>query len=93
MAGTSAFYSNFLFLIWQPFLNLNFLKPILFSFGYDCYASADMVAFQLNRQIVLRKRPLTHFWSSPLKPQDSFGRFANIFLDLQKVDHTIRKHH
>ena len=28
-----------------------------------------------------------------LKPQDSFGRFVNIFLDLQKVDHTIRKHH
>ena len=28
-----------------------------------------------------------------LKPQDSFGRFVNNFLDLQKVDHTIRKHH
>ena len=28
-----------------------------------------------------------------LKPQDSFGRFAKKFLDLQKVDHTIRKHH
>ena len=28
-----------------------------------------------------------------LKPQDSFGRFVKIFLDLQKVDHTIRKHH
>ena len=27
-----------------------------------------------------------------LKPQDSFGRFVTIFLDLQKVDHTIRKH-
>ena len=27
-----------------------------------------------------------------LKPQDS-GRFVKIFLDLQKVDHTIRKHH
>ena len=28
-----------------------------------------------------------------LKPQDSFGRFVKIFLDLQKMDHTIRKHH
>ena len=28
-----------------------------------------------------------------LKPQDSFGRFVKIFLNLQKVDHTIRKHH
>ena len=27
-----------------------------------------------------------------LKPQDSFGRFVKMFLDLQKVDHTIRKH-
>ena len=27
-----------------------------------------------------------------LKPHDSFGRFVTIFLDLQKVDHTIRKH-
>ena len=28
-----------------------------------------------------------------LKPQDSFGRFVKFFIDLQKVDHTIRKHH
>ena len=28
-----------------------------------------------------------------LKPQDSFGRFVKSFLDLQKVDHIIRKHH
>ena len=28
-----------------------------------------------------------------LKPQDSFGRFVKNFLDLQEVDHTIRKHH
>ena len=28
-----------------------------------------------------------------LKPQDSFGRFVKHFLDHQKVDHTIRKHH
>ena len=27
-----------------------------------------------------------------LKPQDSFGRFVKKILDLQKVDHTIRKH-
>ena len=30
---------------------------------------------------------------SVLKPQDSFGRFVKNVLDLQKVDHTIRKHH
>ena len=28
-----------------------------------------------------------------LKPQDSFGEFDNIFLDLQKVQEIIRKHH
>ena len=32
---------------------LNFLKPTLFSFGYDYDASARMVAPQLDRQIVL----------------------------------------
>ena len=31
--------------------------------------------------------------SDKLKPQDSFGRFVKICLDLQKVNHTIRKHH
>ena len=28
-----------------------------------------------------------------LKPQDSFGEFDNFFLDLQKVQDIIRKHH
>ena len=28
-----------------------------------------------------------------LKPQDSFGEFNNFFLDLQKVQGIIRKHH
>ena len=28
-----------------------------------------------------------------LKPQDSFGEFDNFFLDLQKVQEIIRKHH
>ena len=32
---------------------LNFLKPTLFSFVYDYYASARMVASQLNHQIIL----------------------------------------
>ena len=31
--------------------------------------------------------------SDNLKPQVSFGRFVTFFIDLQKVDHTIRKHH
>ena len=36
----------------------------------------------------------TEIWfQSILKPQDSLGRFVTNFLDLQKVDHTIRKHH
>ena len=39
-------------LILQPF-KLNFLKPTSFSFVYDYYASARMVASQLNRQIIL----------------------------------------
>ena len=39
----------------------NFLKPTLFSFGYY-YASARIVASQLNHQIILLlKRPLTHY--------------------------------
>ena len=46
----------------------NFFKPTLFSLGYDYYASARMVASQLNHQIILLlKRPLTHYWTSPLK--------------------------
>ena len=32
-------------------------------------------------------------YSENLKPQESFSRFVKKFLDLQKVDHTIRKHH
>ena len=27
-----------------------------------------------------------------LKPQDSFGKKIKLFLDLQKVQHTVRKH-
>ena len=35
------------------------------------------------------------FYDVGLKPQDRFYRFVKIFLDLQiqKVDHAIRKHH
>ena len=40
MAGIPAFYSNFLF--WFDSHFKNFLKPTLFSFGYDYYASAGM---------------------------------------------------
>ena len=48
-------------------LKLNFVKPTLFSLGYDYYASARMVASQLNHLIMLLlKRPLTHNWTSPL---------------------------
>ena len=31
--------------------------------------------------------------TNSLKPQYSFGEFNNIFLDLQKVQEIIRKHH
>ena len=53
------FYSHF---------KLNFVKPTLFSFGYDYLnAPACMVASQLNHQIILLlKCPLTHYWISLL---------------------------
>ena len=42
--------------------------PTLFSFGYNYYAPTRMVASQLNHQIILLlKRPLTHYWTSPLR--------------------------
>ena len=44
-----AFYSNFLFFICSHF-ELDFIKPTLFSFGYEYYASAHMVKSQLNHQ-------------------------------------------
>ena len=40
---------------------LNFLKPTVFSFGYDYYASACMAISKLNHHIILlMKRPLSH---------------------------------
>ena len=51
----------------SQFFKMNFVKPTLFSFSYDYYTSARMVASQLNHQIILLlKRPLTHYWTSPL---------------------------
>ena len=50
-------------------VKLNFLKPTSFSFGYDYYASASMVAsqFHVNCQIIqLLKCPVTYYWSFPL---------------------------
>ena len=67
MAGIPAFYSNFLFWFYSDF-KLNFLIQSLFPFGYGYYASALMVASQLNRQIILlMKRPLSLYWSPLLK--------------------------
>ena len=37
--------------------------------------------------------PIHQNYTMALKPQDSFGRFVLKILDLQKEDHTIRKHH
>ena len=44
MAGILPFTWTFSF-DFTAIFKLNFLKPILFSFGYDYYASARMVAF------------------------------------------------
>ena len=55
--------------------------------------------FDTSPRHSLRLHPSPHeyrlFLTSDLclKPQDSFGAFVTFFLDLQKVDHTIRKHH
>ena len=40
-------------LIFAAIFKLNFLKPNLFSFGYEYYVSDRMVASQLNRQIFI----------------------------------------
>ena len=53
MTGIPAIYSNFFSFDFAAILTLNFLKPTLFSFGYDYYASARMVTSQLNYQIIL----------------------------------------
>ena len=46
-----------------------------------CDASARMVASQLDRQIVLwLKRPLAHYWSSPLRATQ--GNFRKMEWDV-----------
>ena len=48
-------------------LNWIWQTNFIYSSGYDNYASARMVASQLNHHIILvLKRPLTHYWTSPL---------------------------
>ena len=43
-------------------VKLTFVKPALFSLGYDHYASARMTASQVNHQIILLlKRSLTQY--------------------------------
>ena len=53
MAGSPTFTRTFSFDFTAALFKLNFLKPPLFSFGYDYYASAHMVASQLNHQVIL----------------------------------------
>ena len=66
MQGSPRFTRTFSLCVCSPF-KLTFVKPTLFSFGYDYYASTRMVASQLNHQIILLlKHPLTHYWTSPL---------------------------
>ena len=58
--GSPSFTRIFSFWFCSHF-TLNFVKPTLFSFGYDYYSSARMVAPQFNHQItLLLKCPLTH---------------------------------
>ena len=67
MGGGGGHHLLFEVLILQPFFNWIFWNLLYFLFGYDHYASARMVASQLNRNIIsLLKRPLTHYWSTPL---------------------------
>ena len=61
---------------------LNFVKSTLISFGYDYYAPARMVASQINHQIILLlKRPLTHYWTSPLNVNMDLDVMADMYLD------------
>ena len=48
---------------------------------------------RVDRENKTRMLLKTAYRMTGLKPQDSFSRFAKIIIDLQKVDHTIRKHH
>ena len=45
MAGIPAFYTSTFCFLFTAIFKLNFLKPTSFSFGYDYYAPARMVAF------------------------------------------------
>ena len=47
----------------------------------------------VHREVHPGRRMAAKHGTLCLKPQDSLGRFVNIFLYLQEVDHTIRKHH
>ena len=40
--------------------------------------------------MLMLERPLSHYWTSPLKPQDSLGDSTIFFLDFQKVQEIIR---
>ena len=64
---------------------LNFLisYPIFIIFAPIC---REIFTLSFEIMVILD-------WTSPLKPQDSFGEFNNFFLDLQKVQEIIRKHH
>ena len=98
-------YPNMLVAIWATTPNLSFpsLSPIslliqlffllflasFFSYKIVCY-------FSLSNFNPLHP----DFWIctsdsklNKLKPQDSFGEFDKFFLDLQKVQEIIRKHH
>ena len=52
-----------------------------------------ILIIQTNKRGAMRFERLGEIWKLSLKPQDSFGRIVKNCLDLQKVDHTIRKHH
>ena len=72
-----------------PALN-EVLAPWGIAFGDGVYEGEFTIDGRKSKHYILVSFKLC--WSQ-LKPQDSFGRFVKFFLDLQKVDHTIRKRH
>ena len=56
-------------------------------------AKKKIYIFGLHRYCIQYYGEQTHTGKINLQPQDSFGEFNNFFLDLQKVQEIIRKHH
>ena len=71
----------------------NFEGLLIFLLTFKLWLSHAIITIDKN-QIRLQMRLKMRFFAKlMLKPQDSFGEFDNFFLDLQKVQGIIRKHH